>query len=61
MNFKYRVRSKKKTQIEEPVALQAIKGYLVASQEKVFAYNVRLNTTYEPQVLGDEVWWWARA
>ncbi|CAF2200987.1 unnamed protein product [Brassica rapa subsp. narinosa] len=60
MNLECRVRSKKKIQIE-PVALQAIKGYLVASQEKVFVYNVRLNTTYEPQVLGDEVWWWARA
>ncbi|ESQ27633.1 hypothetical protein EUTSA_v10018268mg [Eutrema salsugineum] len=41
MNFKCRVRSKKKVQMEEPVALQAIKGYLlVVSQEKVFVYNV---------------------
>ncbi|CAA7042675.1 unnamed protein product [Microthlaspi erraticum] len=41
MNFKCRVRSKKKFQMEEPVALQAIKGYLlVISQEKVFVYNV---------------------
>ncbi|KAL1216677.1 putative membrane protein [Cardamine amara subsp. amara] len=41
MNFKCRVRSKKKFQIEEPVALQAIKGYLlVVNQEKVFVYNV---------------------
>lgn len=43
-NFKCRVRSKKKiTQMlqEEPVALQAIKGYLVlVSEEKVFVYNV---------------------
>ncbi|CAN8234698.1 unnamed protein product [Cochlearia groenlandica] len=41
MNFKCRVRSKKKFQMEEPVALQAIKGYLlVVSPEKVFVYNV---------------------
>ncbi|XP_010428518.1 PREDICTED: uncharacterized membrane protein At1g75140 [Camelina sativa] len=41
MNFKCRVRSKKKVQMEEPVALQAIKGYLlVVNQEKVFVYNV---------------------
>ncbi|CAH2067354.1 unnamed protein product [Thlaspi arvense] len=41
MNFKCRVRSRKKFQMEEPVALQAIKGYLlVVSQEKVFVYNV---------------------
>ncbi|VVA95325.1 unnamed protein product [Arabis nemorensis] len=41
MNFKCRVRSKRKFQMEEPVALQAIKGYLlVVSQEKVFVYNV---------------------
>ncbi|CAN7086248.1 unnamed protein product [Brassica oleracea var. botrytis] len=40
-NFKCRVRSKKKVQIQEPVALQAIKGYLVLlSEEKVFVYNV---------------------
>ncbi|KAF8103264.1 hypothetical protein N665_0188s0207 [Sinapis alba] len=41
MNFKCRVRSKKKIQIQEPVALQAIKGYLVlVNEEKVFVYNV---------------------
>ncbi|AAG12694.1 putative membrane protein [Arabidopsis thaliana] len=41
MNFKCRVRSKKKVQMEEPVALQAIKGYLlIVNQEKVFVYNV---------------------
>ncbi|CAH8364006.1 unnamed protein product [Eruca vesicaria subsp. sativa] len=42
VNFKCRVRSKKKVQIQEPVvALQAIKGYLVlVSEEKVFVYNV---------------------
>ncbi|KAG2324281.1 hypothetical protein Bca52824_007009 [Brassica carinata] len=42
-NFKCRVRSKKKIQIQEeqPVALQAIRGYLVlVSEEKVFVYNV---------------------
>ncbi|CAF2181323.1 uncharacterized membrane protein At1g75140 [Brassica napus] len=40
-NFKCRVRSKKKVQIQEPVALQAIKGYLVLlNEEKVFVYNV---------------------
>ncbi|XP_024008657.1 LOW QUALITY PROTEIN: uncharacterized membrane protein At1g75140 [Eutrema salsugineum] len=41
MNFKCRVRSKKKFQMEEPVALQSIKGYLlVINEEKVFAFNV---------------------
>ncbi|KFK44071.1 hypothetical protein AALP_AA1G212300 [Arabis alpina] len=41
MNFKCRVRSKKKFQMEEPVALQSIKGYLlVIDEEKVFAFNV---------------------
>ncbi|KAJ0256477.1 putative membrane protein [Hirschfeldia incana] len=41
-NFKCRVRSKKKIQMQEGhVALQAIKGYLVlVSEEKVFLYNV---------------------
>ncbi|CAN8292429.1 unnamed protein product [Cochlearia groenlandica] len=41
MNFKCRVRSKKKFPMEEPVALQSIKGYLlVIDEEKVFAFNV---------------------
>ncbi|XP_065881708.1 uncharacterized membrane protein At1g75140 [Euphorbia lathyris] len=41
MNFKCRVRSKRKFDLEEPVALQAIKGYLlVINEEKVFALNV---------------------
>lgn len=41
MNFKCRVRSKRKFDMDEPLALQAIKGYLlVVNEEKVFAYNV---------------------
>lgn len=41
MNFKCRVRSKKKFEMEEPVALETIKGYLlVVNREKVFVYNV---------------------
>lgn len=41
MNFKCRIRSKRKLDVEEPIALQAIKGYLVISnREKVFVYNV---------------------
>uniref|UniRef100_A0A7N0TC85 Uncharacterized protein n=1 Tax=Kalanchoe fedtschenkoi TaxID=63787 RepID=A0A7N0TC85_KALFE len=41
MNFKCRVRSKRKFEMEEPLVLQAIKGYLlVVNQEKVFVYNV---------------------
>ncbi|KAL8457802.1 hypothetical protein ACS0TY_034795 [Phlomoides rotata] len=41
MNFKCRVRSKRKLDLDEPIALQAIKGYLVISnREKVFVYNV---------------------
>ncbi|KAI3825573.1 hypothetical protein L1987_07064 [Smallanthus sonchifolius] len=42
MNFKCRVRSKKKFDVENgPLAFEAIKGYfLVVSQEKVFVYNV---------------------
>lgn len=41
MNFKCRVRYKKKFDMEEPLAFQAIKGYmLVVSPEKVFVYNV---------------------
>ncbi|KAL8042004.1 hypothetical protein ABFX02_09G022100 [Erythranthe guttata] len=41
MNFKCRVRSKRKLDLEEPMALQAIKGYLlIANKEKVLVYNV---------------------
>ncbi|KDP38483.1 hypothetical protein JCGZ_04408 [Jatropha curcas] len=41
MNFKCRVRSKRKFDMDEPIALQAIKGYLlVVNEQKVFAYNV---------------------
>lgn len=41
MNFKCRVRSKRKFDMEEPLVLQAIKGYLfIVNQEKVFVYNV---------------------
>lgn len=41
MNFKCRVRSKRKFDMEEPLAFQAIKGYLlIVSEEKVFVYNV---------------------
>jgi hypothetical protein len=41
MNFKCRVRSKRKFDMEEPLALQSIKGYLfVVNEEKVFVYNV---------------------
>ena len=41
MNFKCRVRYKKKFDMNEPVALQAIKGYLlIVNPEKVFVYNV---------------------
>ncbi|KAL2318692.1 hypothetical protein Fmac_032568 [Flemingia macrophylla] len=41
MNFKCRVRYKKKFDMDEPLALQAIKGYLlIANPEKVFVYNV---------------------
>ncbi|KAI3454492.1 hypothetical protein Pfo_011155 [Paulownia fortunei] len=41
MNFKCRVRSKRKLDLDEPLALQAIKGYLlIANREKVFVYNV---------------------
>ncbi|KAJ6880762.1 hypothetical protein NC652_033948 [Populus alba x Populus x berolinensis] len=41
MNFKCRVRSKRKFDMEEPLALQPIKGYLfVVNEEKVFVYNV---------------------
>lgn len=41
MNFKCRVRSKKKFDIEEPLTFQAIKGYLlIVNEEKVFVFNV---------------------
>ncbi|XP_071693087.1 uncharacterized membrane protein At1g75140-like [Rutidosis leptorrhynchoides] len=42
MNFKCRVRSKKKVDVDHgPLAFEAIKGYfLIVSQEKVFVYNV---------------------
>lgn len=41
MNFKCRVRSRKKFDMDEPLAFQAIKGYLlIISQEKVYVYNV---------------------
>lgn len=41
MNFKCRVRSKRRLDMDEPLALQAIKGYLlINNKEKVFVYNV---------------------
>ncbi|XP_027331483.1 uncharacterized membrane protein At1g75140 [Abrus precatorius] len=41
MNFKCRVRYKRKFDMDEPLALQAIKGYLlIVNPEKVFVYNV---------------------
>ncbi|KAL6956497.1 hypothetical protein U1Q18_043321 [Sarracenia purpurea var. burkii] len=41
MNFKCRVRSKRKFDMDKPLAFQTIKGYLLAvNQEKVFVYNV---------------------
>ncbi|GFP92355.1 uncharacterized membrane protein at1g75140 [Phtheirospermum japonicum] len=42
MNFKCRVRFKRKLDLDQPItALQAIRGYLLlASKEKVFVYNV---------------------
>lgn len=40
-NFKCRVRSKRKFDLDEPLAFQAIKGYLlVVGNERVFVYNV---------------------
>lgn len=40
-NFKCRVRSKRKFDMSEPLAFQAIKGYLlVVCEEKIFVYNV---------------------
>lgn len=41
VNFKCRARSRKKVDMDEPLAFQAIKGYLVVvNEEKVFVYNV---------------------
>lgn len=41
MNFKCRVRYKKKFDMDEPVALQAIKGYLlIVNPKKVLVFNV---------------------
>ncbi|KAK4771028.1 hypothetical protein SAY87_031560 [Trapa incisa] len=41
VNFKCRVRYKRKVEMEEPLDIQAIKGYLIiVNQEKVFVYNV---------------------
>ncbi|XP_022951526.1 uncharacterized membrane protein At1g75140-like isoform X1 [Cucurbita moschata] len=41
LNFKCRVRSKRKFELDEPLIFQAIKGYLlVISNEKVHIYNV---------------------
>lgn len=41
MNFKCRVRSKKRFDMDEPLALQAIKGYLlIVNRDKVFVHNV---------------------
>ncbi|PIA25886.1 hypothetical protein AQUCO_10500020v1 [Aquilegia coerulea] len=41
MNFKCRVRSKRKFEMDGPLVFQAIKGYLlVVSEEKVFVYNI---------------------
>ncbi|KMT02543.1 hypothetical protein BVRB_9g202300 [Beta vulgaris subsp. vulgaris] len=40
-NFKCRVRSRKKFDMDEPLAFQAIKGYLlIIGQEKIYVYNV---------------------
>ncbi|XP_074303186.1 putative membrane protein At1g75140 [Silene latifolia] len=41
MNFKCRVRSRNKVDMDEPLAFQAIKGYLlIIGQEKIYVYNV---------------------
>lgn len=41
INFKCRVRSKRKFEMDGPLVFQAIKGYLlVVSEEKVFVYNI---------------------
>ncbi|KAG9150414.1 hypothetical protein Leryth_014584 [Lithospermum erythrorhizon] len=40
-NFKCRIRSKRKVEMDEPLSLQSIKGYmLIANQEKVAVYNI---------------------
>ncbi|XP_021750553.1 uncharacterized membrane protein At1g75140-like [Chenopodium quinoa] len=40
-NFKCRVRSRKKFDMDDPLAFQAIKGYLlIIGQEKIYVYNV---------------------
>ncbi|XP_022845099.1 uncharacterized membrane protein At1g75140-like [Olea europaea var. sylvestris] len=41
VNFKCRIRSKRKMDLDEPLALHAMKGYLlIANQEKIFLYNL---------------------
>ncbi|KAL0356070.1 UNVERIFIED_CONTAM: putative membrane protein [Sesamum radiatum] len=41
MNFKCRLRSKRKLDLDKPMALHAIRGYLlIANREKVVVYNV---------------------
>lgn len=41
INFKCRVRSKRKFEMDGPLVFQAIKGYLlVVNEEKVFVYNI---------------------
>ncbi|GAB2291306.1 hypothetical protein Dimus_025564 [Dionaea muscipula] len=41
MNFKCRVRSRRKFEVDEPLSFQAIKGYLlIAGQENIYVYNV---------------------
>ncbi|KAM7518251.1 hypothetical protein LguiB_017213 [Lonicera macranthoides] len=46
-NFKCRVRSKKKVEMDEPLALQAIKGYLlIINKEKAFVFNVSSHQHY---------------
>ncbi|KAF8406406.1 hypothetical protein HHK36_008493 [Tetracentron sinense] len=40
INFKCRVRSKRKFEMDEPFVVQALKGYLlIVNQDKVFVYN----------------------
>ncbi|GAA0167751.1 hypothetical protein LIER_40440 [Lithospermum erythrorhizon] len=44
MNFKCRIRSKKKVELDGPISFQSIKGYLlIANHEKVFVYNISQN------------------
>jgi hypothetical protein len=46
-NFKCRVRSKKRIEMVEPLALQAIKGYLLAvNKDKAFVFNVSSHQHY---------------